>query len=135
MKRTCDGCAECCKGWLRGQAYNHDFYPGKPCFFLQKTCSIYENRPKNPCETYKCHWLNSDDMPMWMRPDMIKAVVTERNLDGIQYFDIKECGEKLDSTVLSWLVLWALNTNKNIRYEIDGGWTNIGSKDFLAKFA
>ena len=66
---------------------------------------------------------------------MIKAVVTERNLDGIQYFDIKECGEKLDSTVLSWLVLWALNTNKNIRYEIDGGWTNIGSKAFLAKFA
>ena len=131
MNRTCDGCAECCKGWLSGNAMGHDFYPGKPCYFLQKTCSIYENRPIDPCQTYKCHWLASDDLPMWMRPDMCGVVITRRNHEGVEFFTVGECGTKMDSKVLSWLVIWALNNGKNLKYQIDGGWSKIGSKEFM----
>ena len=131
MNRTCDGCAECCKGWLSGTAMGHDFYPGKPCYFLQKTCSIYENRPIDPCQSYKCHWLASDDLPMWMRPDMSNAIVTRRNHEGIEFFTVNECGKQMDSKVLSWLVIWALNNGKNLKYQIDGGWSKVGAKAFM----
>jgi hypothetical protein len=109
----------------------HDFYPGKPCYFLQKTCSIYENRPIDPCQSYKCHWLASDDLPMWMRPDMSNALITRRVQDNIEFFSVNECGKQMDSKVLSWLVIWAFNNGKNIKYQIDGGWSKIGSKDFM----
>ena len=131
MNRTCDGCSECCKGWLHGSAMGHNFYPGKPCYFLQKTCSIYENRPIDPCKTYKCHWLDSDDLPMWMRPDLSNALVTKRIHENIEYFEIIECGQKMDSSVLSWLIVWALNNVKNLKYQIDGGFTKIGTEEFM----
>lgn len=131
MNRTCDGCAECCKGWLHGVAFGHDFYPGKQCYFLQKTCSIYENRPIDPCKSYKCHWLDSDDLPMWMRPDMAKVIVNKRRTNDIEFFEVCECGEKMDSSVLSYMTIWALNSNKNIKYQVGGGWNKIGSKEFL----
>lgn len=109
----------------------HEFYPGKPCFFLQKTCSIYESRPVDPCKSYKCHWLDSDDLPMWMRPDLSNAIVTVRVGQGIEFYEVAECGQKMDSMVLSWVVIWALNNGKNIKYQVDGGWNKIGSKEFL----
>jgi len=131
MKRTCDGCSECCKGWLHGSAMSHNFYPGKPCYFLQKTCSIYENRPIDPCKSYKCHWLNTDDLPMWMRPDLSNALVTLRVFNNIEFYEILECGQKMDSSVLSWFIVWALNNGKNLKYQIDGGFTKIGNKEFM----
>lgn len=131
MNRTCDGCSECCKGWLIGEAHGHSFYPGKPCFFLNKTCSIYDNRPENPCKSYKCHWLASDDLPMWMRPDLCNAIVTQRENDEFCWVDVVECGKKMDSSTLSWLVIWALNNGKNLKYQVGGGWNKIGSNEFV----
>lgn len=131
MNRTCDGCAECCKGWLSGNSYGHDFYPGKPCFFLQKSCSIYEKRPDDPCKSYRCHWLSSNDLPMWMRPDLSNALVTYRKYDNVEYFEILECGKKMDSSVLSWFIIWALNNQKNIKYQISGGFNKIGTEEFM----
>jgi hypothetical protein len=129
--RKCDGCSECCKGWLAGEAYGHSFYPGKKCFYLQETCSIYETRPVNPCQTYKCHWLASEDLPMWMRPDLCNAVVTHRNVNGIEFYDVIETGKPLQADVLSWMTVWALNNKKNIRYQVNGGRNKIGTKEFL----
>lgn len=131
MNRTCDGCSECCKGWLHGSAMGHNFYPGKPCYFLQKTCSIYENRPIDPCKNYKCHWLDSDDLPMWMRPDLSNVLVTRRYNQNIEYYEILECGQKMDSSVLSWFIIWALNNRKNLKYQIDGGFSKIGQEEFM----
>jgi hypothetical protein len=37
----------------------------------------------------------------------------------------------MDSKVLSWLVIWALNNGKNLKYQIDGGWSRIGAKEFM----
>lgn len=131
MNRTCDGCSECCKGWVTGNVLGHSFYPGKPCYFLQKNCSIYENRPIDPCKGYKCHWLSSDDLPMWMRPDLSNALVTRRLINNIEYYEILECGQKMDSSVLSWFIVWAINTRKNLHYQIDGGFTKIGTEEFM----
>jgi hypothetical protein len=130
-ERSCGECSECCKGWLSGEAHGEVFHPGKPCFFLQGTCGIYEHRPESPCKTYKCVWLSEPTLPLWMRPDKVKSIVTEREVDGIKFWDVVECGETLKAEVLSWLVVWALREEGNLQYRINGGPHKIGQQDFL----
>ena len=130
-ERSCDGCAKCCEGWLHGEAYGHAFYNGRPCFFLNKTCSIYDTRPDNPCRTYKCAWLAEDTFPHWMKPDLVNVIITKRENLGFIYYAINEAGDIMEAKTLNWLVQWALNTNTNIQYFINGGVNKIGSQDFL----
>ena len=130
-ERKCDECTQCCT-WMDATTYGHSFGHGKSCFYLQKNCTIYETRPVNACQTYKCHWLASDDLPMWMRPDLCNAIVTPRKQKGFEYFDVTECGKTLSTQMLSWMVEWALNKGKNIQYVLDGKATKIGSKEFIA---
>ena len=122
-KRTCDGCTACCQGYLHGTAYQHTFHSGKPCFYLgEKSCSIYADRPADPCKSFKCEWLAEDYLPMWMRPDLSKAIVVRRQHDDGVWLEVGEAGQKMDSAVLSWVLVWAANNNVNVRYQIDGGW-------------
>lgn len=130
-QRKCDSCSKCCDGWLRGSAYGHHFYPGKPCHFSCNGCTIYADRPVDPCQIYQCEWLTNDEFPVWMRPDLCNVITTKRKKDTIEYYEICETGKKLDSAVLSWFVIWALSNQKNILYQLDGGFNRIGSNEFL----
>ena len=130
-KRTCDGCTACCEGWLNGEVKGHTFHAGKPCFFKSaKGCSIYEDRPDDPCKIYKCAWISEDIFPMWMRPDLSKVLITKRTLKEITYYDIIEAGETMKSYVLNYIIQYALNNKINIKYMIDGGVNKIGSREF-----
>lgn len=121
--RTCDSCTMCCQGYLSGIAHGHSFQPGKPCFFVaEKGCSIYADRPADPCKSFKCEWLAKDYLPMWMRPDLSKVIVVCKDKEGEEWLTVKEAGQKLDAAVLSWMVVWAANNKKNLRYQVDGGW-------------
>ncbi len=133
MKRNCDGCTACCDGWLNGQAHGHGFWPGRKCHFVGTAgCSIYSNRPDDPCKSYKCEWLINEIIPEWMKPDQCKVILTTRKIGDIAYIEAKEAGHKLDSSVLSWLVISYLNgIIENVSYEIAGGWNHIGSKEFI----
>lgn len=122
-QRTCDSCTKCCQGHLWGEAHGHSFQEGKPCFFVgEKGCSIYVDRPDKPCKSFKCEWLASDYLPMWMRPDLSKVIATRRQYDDGEWLELKEAGQKMDSAVLSWVLVWAANNKQNVRYQIDGGW-------------
>ena len=133
LTRSCDGCTSCCEGWLWGSAHGHNFYPGRPCHFMGKSgCSIYENRPEDPCKTFKCMWLLNDSVPEWLKPNLSKVIIVERNNDECGYYiEVFETGQKIDSTVLSWIFGYYLNTKINISVQISGGWINYGSKEFL----
>ena len=130
-KRTCDSCSVCCEGWIFGEAHGHKFYEGKPCFFLQKNCTIYPNRPKDPCVDFKCAWLGEEFLPMWMRPDLSKVLVIRRSKNNINYYDVIETGENIQSHILNWIIQWALRTENNILYRIKGSLNKIGSRDFI----
>jgi len=131
--RTCDGCTECCKGWLPGAANGHSFYPGKPCFYVTATnCSIYKDRPADPCKEFKCTWIGENSLPMWMRPDLCGIVTTKHTQGDVTYYRATECGKTIDAKVLSWFVMWALNSKINLIYEVDRGLNRIGSQEFLA---
>lgn len=128
-QRTCDSCTKCCQGALTGRAYGHNFQYGKPCFFVgEKGCSIYADRPPNPCVSFKCVWLAEDFLPMWMRPDLSKVIAVRRNYDDGEWIELHEAGQKMDAQVLSWILIWALNNKQNIRYQIDGGWNWVRNK-------
>ena len=132
MTRECNGCTKCCEGWVQGEVFGHTFYQGRPCFFLNKNCSIYESRPQNPCRLYKCGWLDDMNFPEWMKPDLVNMIINRITFNGIMYYVLVEAGGRLDVRVLSWMTQWALNNNKNLLYYIDGGVNRIGSKEFLS---
>jgi hypothetical protein len=130
-KRDCGDCTLCCQGYLNGEAHGHAFFRGTPCFFLEKKCTIYSSRPKDPCVNYNCSWLIDENIPSWMKPNLIGAIIDKRNVDGINYYCIIEAGKKLDASVLNYMILYCINNNLNLLYTIEGGNYRIGSKEFL----
>lgn len=133
-KRTCGDCTKCCEGWLEGEALGHKFFSGRPCHFIAigKGCTVYAKRPKDPCQTYKCAWLVDENIPEWMKPSEIDAIVDYRNThNGIPYMSINEAGSILSSQVLTWAIQTALTNNLNLLWKINGGAHWIGSPEFI----
>jgi hypothetical protein len=132
-ERQCNGCTACCEGWLAGDAHGQEFWPGRKCHFLgDKSCSIYEQRPENPCKTFKCKWLEDKNFPEWLKPNLSKVIIYEREIQGHTYWEIVEAGEKMDSTILSWIFMqYVSGSVKNLHYRIDSGWNMIGSDDWI----
>lgn len=131
IKRECGSCNKCCEGWLAGEAYGYNFYKGKPCHFMTKEgCSIYKDRPEDPCRTYKCEWLANEKIPYWMKPNEINAIITARKNDLFDYLSVEEAGSILSAKVLNWLIQYALTNKINLEYHIDGGVNRIGDPLF-----
>lgn len=133
MTRECGDCTKCCEGYLTGEAKGKSFYQGKPCHFVAigKGCTIYKDRPKNPCESYKCLWLVDEQLPEWFKPNEINAILDIRHIDNIPFINVLEAGETLRSDVLSWLIANTINKGWNLRWEIGKGSHWIGSQEFL----
>lgn len=130
--RECNGCTKCCEGWLPANIYGIAMYRGKPCHFKkQGGCSIYENRPNNPCKEYKCFWLTSLEVPEWMKPDESNVILTEAKEDNIYWIELTETDTKVDSSVLSWFFMYCINKNINFAYTVNGGFNFLGSPEFL----
>lgn len=131
--RTCDGCTACCEGWLSGTAHGHTFTKGKPCFFLaKKGCSIYSDRPQDPCVKYKCTWLNEEVLPMWFRPDLSNVIVSKREKNGIIFYDVVETDKTIEAHILNWILTWAISNQHNLMYQIKGQAHKIGSAEFTS---
>jgi len=126
--KVCGDCTKCCEGWLEGVVHGHKMYRGFNCHFLEGSCKIYEERPENPCKNYNCAWVMEDVFPGWMKPSLSNMVITKRSMrvptEGgmkmIEYYDVIEAGSVISSTVLNWLIHWALDNDINLVYELDG---------------
>jgi len=132
--RSCGECAKCCEGWLSGTVYGHSFSPGTPCFFLEKTCSIYQDRPQDPCRDYRCAWLSEATFPMWMKPSLANVIITRREdeLHNIAYYIVDQAGGAVDPRALTWLVGWAEKTSANVEFRIEGERKRVGSPEFVS---
>jgi len=134
-KRSCDGCTACCEGWLTANVHGKYMYSGRPCHFKgQGHCTVYDQRPEL-CTAFRCEWLVNNDIPEWLKPDLSKVILYRRTVGDLEYVNVVETGVKIDSTVLNWIVLHALQSGLNIRYQVDGGFNYIGSPEFLAAMA
>lgn len=138
FSRACGECTKCCEGWLVGNVYDHRMFRGRHCHFLETACMIYEERPENPCKSYNCAWLTEETFPAWMKPSLSNVIITKRSTlvptsDGmkkIDYYDAVEAGCKIDSSVLNWLIHWALDKGVNLSYEVDGKIHAVGEWQF-----
>jgi hypothetical protein len=132
MKRQCGTCTKCCEGWLTTKVLGHKMYPGKPCHFISisKGCTIYAKRPKDPCVSFNCGWLENTDIPEWMNPNEINAIIKFDNIQGVNFMSVVEAGETLQSKVLSWLIQYAVNHKLNFIWHINGHSNWIGSPEF-----
>ena len=133
LQRSCGECTKCCEGWLEATIYGNSMHGGKPCFYLDKGCTIYENRPKDPCREYTCAWLEEDSFPMWMKPSSSNVIVTHKTSPDdptVSYYQVTEAGGKIDSSVLNWLIHWALRNQINICYEVAGKHHVMGTQAF-----
>lgn len=133
-QRTCGTCTACCEGWLSGAAYNYPFAPGMPCQFKgDGCCSIYDQRPDNPCKSYRCEWLRNPQIPAWMQPNLVGVILTTRSSDDVFFLDASECGKPMSSRVLKWLFIYHCITGYPIRVQIEGGHTIFADPGTLTK--
>jgi hypothetical protein len=131
-EHSCGNCTACCDGWLSGEAHGIPFYSGRKCNFVSENgCVIYSERPNDPCKTFHCEWLLNKAMPEWMRPDKSKVILVNKEINGIKYLRMTEVGEKVDSSILSWVLQACLPNNVNLLYEIDKGPNYFGSQEFI----
>lgn len=136
--RSCGSCHKCCEGWLEATIYDKKMHPGRPCFFLEKGeqgCTIYADRPENPCITYSCSWLEEPDVfPSWLKPNLTNAIITKKKIDDTEltYYEVSEAGSKMDSSVLHWIFMWALRTQTSIMYQIEGKFHTLASPELDA---
>lgn len=133
-QRSCDGCTACCDGWLHATIHGIPMYPGRKCQWVgEKGCEIYPQRPKDPCHSFKCGWLENNNIPHWMKPSLSNVILVNRKTKNkeIDYVEVKEMGQKMDSTILNWLIQFYVFKNINIYYQVDGGWNWFGSNEFV----
>ena len=130
--RSCGSCTKCCEGYLSGEVNNKLFYKGRPCFYCSENgCSIYEDRPENPCQSYSCLWLTDANIPEWLKPNLENVILSEKEIKGIRYIELLEAGQPMSAKVLSWFFVFGLENKMNMVWETNGGHNWIGSTEFL----
>jgi hypothetical protein len=135
-ERSCGTCTKCCEGYLSGEVRGIPFFKGKPCHFIKTNsgCSIYEDRPEDPCKGFKCLWLTDQNLPEWLKPNLSNAMFVPSVIDSHDYIFAIEAGEKMDARVLSWAVAYMSFNKLNFAWQYDGVWSAIGSDRFVKAY-
>jgi hypothetical protein len=97
-------------------------------------CSIYPDRPEEPCKRFKCVWLTEDILPAWFRPDKSNVIVTWGSWGPnkkLSYLKVTERGIKIDSVVLNLVYMYHVETGTPITVQIDRGWNHYGPYEFV----
>lgn len=136
--KECGDCDECCKGTLTGDVYGHQMGKGISChFFKEHKCGIYKDRP-HMCKEYECFWKLDPNIPDFMKPNISKIIITQRNAENFYYLDVTATvGNELNAESISHIIRYAVLTGKNIvwrknNYERDVKVFFLGSPEFMA---
>jgi len=136
MKRECGNCTRCCEGWISGEVKGKKFFNGSPCHYvnINKGCTIYNDRPKM-CHNFNCEWLINSDIPEYLKPEKSKVLIKPTSEKNIFYWNVVECGQKIDSVYLNWIIQHCINNKINLKYEVNGGHYYLGDTDFMQKIS
>jgi hypothetical protein len=131
--RTCASCTKCCEGWLSANILGEDMFRGKPCKFVAPDvgCTIYKDRPKDPCKTFECSWRATDYVPLEFSPANTGQIITAQKLDGIDFLCMVFAGKEVQSDFLSWFVSFAVGRQLNVEWSINGQLYALGSGQFM----
>ena len=115
--RECGDCTACCEGWLPDESLG--MHPGKPCQHCKAGgCTIYDDRPENPCRVFRCAWLQeADAFPESMRPDRCGAIVlAARYWREWSVLQATPAGEKIPRDTLEWLQEYSSRIGRPLVY-------------------
>lgn len=134
VTRQCGPCVACCDGSLRIEVEGHEVYPGKPCPFCSgHDCTIYERRPRDPCQEFVCGWLQpTSPLPDWMRPDKAGLVMLAANFEwrGLRVDVAVATGSGPKAKALAWLQAFSRKEMRPLIYQIEGEWHLFGPPEF-----
>lgn len=136
VNRECGDCNLCCHGWLYAEVFDQVLSYGSPCHYVGcNGCTVYEQRPEDPCRTYKCVWLKDGLLPEWFKPNKSNLICTWRrwkNGDELDYYiDVAECGGHMQAKHLQWLLDLSDNQGINLIYTVEGKRHYKGSDEFI----
>ncbi len=132
IKKSCGSCTKCCEGWLSADIKGHSMYPGKPCFFVEigKGCTIYKDRPKNPCVEFSCAWKEIEDMPENFKPEISGVIMHFKENSGNPYISLSKAPNNPTEQYLSWAIAYAVSRGRNILWYIDDKTWWLGNNEF-----
>ena len=134
--RECGGCTACCEGWLTGEVNGHKFSPSIPCYYMVKGgCSIYEDRPEQPCKSFSCEWITNENYPAWMKPTesgVLAFIRTFTRKDGsvLPYRVVHET-RPMSTEVLFFFILQHFRDQVPLRLQLKGTWHFLGPQDWV----
>ena len=103
--RSCGPCNRCCRGTLDGTIRGHVMGGGVPCHFLvDGGCSIYEERPEQPCRRFYCAWrLRRNPFPDEFRPDKLGVIILSMAWRDRVAWYLVPAGREPDEALLEWM--------------------------------
>ena len=131
-KRECGSCTKCCEGWLSGNVYGHEMFNGRKCYFLNDKCSIYKDRPKDPCIDFNCAWITEQQIiPEWLKPNLSDVIILKKKYKDVYYYEIVPCGEKIKVEILQWILETFTKHKINVKYFIGYASFKLGTIEFI----
>ncbi len=130
--RSCGTCTACCDGWLTATIRGHEMRVGVPCHFRGTGgCTIYEDRPADPCRGFHCAWrLGGNPFPESFRPDRLGVIIlAKRWRDRVAYY-LRPAGRELDASLLEWMRSHSEATGTPFLFEVNGRYRGFGSAEF-----
>lgn len=117
--RSCDGCTRCCEGVLKTQVFGYDIGPGHGgCKFLgPKGCTVYDQRPIDPCRIFQCAWKENSRIPEFMKPDLSNVILMLRYLDTMPFYRMVKCVDNIEDSVYKWAEEFSQQGHNIIAYD------------------
>jgi hypothetical protein len=130
--RSCGPCTACCYGWLVANIRGYDMKPGTPCHFVgDRGCTIYEERPSEPCRRFFCAWAwLPSPFPDSFRPDRIGVIIVERTWRNRPAYRVASAGREVDETLFQWIVDFHKRTSIPFIFPRNGKLSGIGPPEF-----
>ena len=130
--RSCGECTACCEGPMTATIRGHAIRPGTPCHFLGAGgCTIYAERPHDPCRTFFCAWrLQGNPFPDALRPDRSGAIVLALRWRDRDAYCLVTDGREPDAGMLDWMRAYSRATGTPFLVRLAGRHRAYGPAEF-----
>lgn len=130
--RQCGECTACCDGWLPSTIRGYEMKPGVPCHFRgEGCCTIYDERPDEPCRKFVCGWLApGNPFPESYRPDRLGVMIMRTRWRSQPAYILKSAGRDPDEQLLGWMREYSVQKGVPFFYEQAGERFGFGPPEF-----
>jgi len=131
-QRHCGTCTACCDGWVEGTIRGYEMKEGVQCHFRgDGCCTIYDERPQEPCRRFICGWLaKSSPFPDSFRPDRLGVMIVGTKWRNRPAYILRSAGRDPDEQLLTWMRSFSTQSGAPFFYEQKGERFGFGPPEF-----